>query len=112
MEKVTIKGMAHITGGGLTENTHRMFPDGVRARIDASAWRRPSIFDWLQREGNVATEEMHRVFNCGIGFVLVVSAADASSALARLAALGETAFIIGAVERSAGAASTIVDTGR
>ncbi|MEP6943604.1 MAG: phosphoribosylformylglycinamidine cyclo-ligase [Betaproteobacteria bacterium] len=110
--EIDVKGMAHITGGGLTENTHRMFPGGVRARIDASAWMRPPVFDWLQREGNVTSEEMHRVFNCGIGFVIVVSPADATPALARLGALGETARIIGAVEHSAGAASTVVHAGR
>jgi phosphoribosylformylglycinamidine cyclo-ligase len=104
-----IKGMAHITGGGLAENTHRMFPDGLRARIDASSWRRPAIFDWLQRAGNIAASEMHRVFNCGIGFVLVVANADAPAVVARLQQSGESATIIGVVERGApGAATTIV----
>ena len=78
-----VKGMAHITGGGLSENTHRMFPDTLAARIDAQSWPRPPIFDWLQREGNVATAEMYRVFNCGIGFVLVVAPEAAAAAIAR-----------------------------
>ncbi len=104
-----IKGMAHITGGGLTENTHRMFPDGVRARIDSSRWVRPTIFDWLQRAGNVAPAEMHRVFNCGIGMVLVVASDAAPAVIARLGQLGETATLIGAVERSVtDAPSTVV----
>jgi phosphoribosylformylglycinamidine cyclo-ligase len=104
-----IKGMAHITGGGLSENTHRMFPDGLRARIDASSWQRPAIFDWLQHAGNIAESEMHRVFNCGIGFVLVVASADAPAVVARLRQSGESATIIGAVERGTpGAAATIV----
>jgi phosphoribosylformylglycinamidine cyclo-ligase len=105
-----IKGMAHITGGGLTENTHRMFPAHLGARIDARHWQRPAIFDWLQQGGNVAQEEMHRVFNCGIGFVLVVDSAIAPAVLARLRELGETAMAIGSVESSAAAAPhTVVD---
>ncbi len=96
-----IKGMAHITGGGLTENTHRMFPAGLSARIDARRWTRPAIFDWLQRTGNVEAVEMHRVFNCGIGMVLVMAADAAPAAVERLGELGETAIVIGSVERSA-----------
>jgi len=104
-----LKGMAHITGGGLTENTHRMFPGGLGARIDSHRWKRPAIFDWLQRVGNVTTAEMHRVFNCGIGLVLVVPGDIASAVVARLAELGENAFLIGSVERrGADAPGTIV----
>jgi phosphoribosylformylglycinamidine cyclo-ligase len=99
LAEIEVKGMAHITGGGLTENTHRMFPDSLAARIEASRWPRPPIFDWLQREGNVATDEMHRVFNCGIGLIIVVAPGDAASALARLTACGESARVIGNVER-------------
>jgi phosphoribosylformylglycinamidine cyclo-ligase len=92
-----VKGMAHITGGGLSENTHRMFPDALAARIDARSWPQPPIFDWLQRQGNVAAEEMYRVFNCGIGFVLVVAPDAADAAIARLSASGETVYAIGTV---------------
>ncbi len=99
LPQVAIKGMAHITGGGLTENTHRMFGPGLAARIDASRWTRPPIFDWLQRAGNVSDAEMHRVFNCGIGLVLVVDRDAAQSATDRLTELGETAYMIGAVEQ-------------
>ena len=99
LAEVEVKGMAHITGGGLTENTHRMFPESLAARIDAARWPRPPIFDWLQREGNVATDEMHRVFNCGIGLIIVVAPGDTESALARLTACGESARVIGSVER-------------
>ena len=91
--------MAHITGGGLSENTHRMFPNGLGARIDRASWPRPPIFDWLQRTGNVAEAEMHRVFNCGIGMILVVAPDLAESARVRLSALGETVYTIGRVER-------------
>jgi phosphoribosylformylglycinamidine cyclo-ligase len=107
--EIEVKGMAHITGGGLTENAHRMFPEGLAARIDSSRWTRPAIFDWLQREGNVAPAEMHRVFNCGIGLILVVRPSDAQRALAGLAASGESATLIGAVERRRpGAPATVV----
>jgi phosphoribosylformylglycinamidine cyclo-ligase len=69
-----IHAMAHITGGGLTENIIRVIPDGLGLDIDASAIALPPVFDWLQREGAVPREEMWRTFNCGIGFVLVVAA--------------------------------------
>jgi phosphoribosylformylglycinamidine cyclo-ligase len=103
-----VRGMAHITGGGLTENTHRMFPAGLRARVDSASWTRPAIFDWLQHAGHVATAEMHRVFNCGIGMVLVLPAAVAPAVVERLRRLGETAYVIGTVERSTGAAPDTV----
>ena len=104
-----VKGMAHITGGGLSENTHRMFPEGLAARIDAQSWPRPPIFDWLQRQGNVAAAEMYRVFNCGIGFVLVVAPDVADAAIARLSASGETVYKIGTVvPRAADAPGTVV----
>ena len=90
LTEIEVNAMAHITGGGLSENTHRMFPDDLAARLERSKWPRPAIFDWLQRSGNVADDEMHRVFNCGIGMILVVSPARVESALERLAALGES----------------------
>jgi len=75
-----IRAMAHITGGGLTENIVRVVPDGLGLSIDASSWTLPAVFDWLQREGGVAREEMWRTFNCGIGFVLI-AAPEAVAAL-------------------------------
>jgi phosphoribosylformylglycinamidine cyclo-ligase len=108
LPEVDVKGMAHITGGGIVENTHRMFPDGLAARIDRSAWPRPPIFDWLQRAGSVAEAEMHRVFNCGIGMILVVAPGDAARALAMLTAAGETVYRIGTVERKDGAPATVI----
>ena len=77
MEKVTIKGMAHITGGGLLENVPRVLPENTVAEIEKAAWPRPKLFTWLQQEGNVDEKEMHRTFNCGIGLVIVVAAVDA-----------------------------------
>ncbi len=109
LREVDVKGMAHITGGGLVENTHRMFPDALGARIERSAWTRPAIFEWLQRAGGVADDEMHRVFNCGIGMILVVAPKDAERAAGILAAAGETVHRIGAVvPRKDGAPATVV----
>jgi phosphoribosylformylglycinamidine cyclo-ligase len=96
-EHVSIKGLAHITGGGLVENVPRILPDTVMAVLDRSTWTRPAVFDWLQRAGEVADAEMHRVFNCGIGMVVVVAPAHAQAAIEFLTAQGERAFCIGAI---------------
>ncbi|MEP7063919.1 MAG: phosphoribosylformylglycinamidine cyclo-ligase [Betaproteobacteria bacterium] len=109
MQALDVKGMAHITGGGLVENVPRMLPESLAAQLDRTAWQRPALFDWLQRHGNVADAEMHRVFNCGIGMVLVVARADADAALRHLAGSGEDARVIGAiVPRADGAPATVV----
>jgi len=107
--EVNIKAMAHITGGGLLENTHRMFPVHLQARIDAGSWSEPAIFEWLRRAGNVEEAEMWRTFNCGIGFVVVVAPSNVDAALANLAASGQVAGVIGVVgERAAGAAGCVI----
>jgi len=98
LKEVSIKGMAHITGGGLVENIPRCLPDGVKAVLDGQRWPQPEIFNWLQREGGVAEAEMHRTFNCGIGFVLVVAAADAARAEGLLQAQGQAVHRIGRIE--------------
>jgi phosphoribosylformylglycinamidine cyclo-ligase len=109
MESVTVKGMAHITGGGLTGNVPRVLPENVTAVIEKSAWTLPPLFQWLQREGQVADEEMHRVFNCGIGMVVVVAAADAAKATEVLKAAGETVYALGRIEaRQAGQEQTLI----
>jgi phosphoribosylformylglycinamidine cyclo-ligase len=109
MQKVTIKGMAHITGGGLLENVPRVLPENTVAELDKAAWPRPKLFDWLQAEGNVAENEMHRVFNCGIGMVIVVAAADAEQAMAELKAAGEAVYRIGRIRaRQGDEAQTVV----
>jgi phosphoribosylformylglycinamidine cyclo-ligase len=106
--QLRVKGLAHITGGGMSGNVPRMLPDGTRAVIERRAWPRPPLFDWLQREGGVAEDEMHRVFNCGIGMVIAVAADDAKRAAGVLAAAGETVFEIGRVERREGAAADAI----
>jgi phosphoribosylformylglycinamidine cyclo-ligase len=109
MHDLPVKGMAHITGGGLLENVPRMLPEGTQARLVRSAWSRPPIFDWLQRHGNVADGEMHRVFNCGVGMAVVVAAEHAERALKHLRDSGEQATRIGAIiARPAGEPATIV----
>lgn len=109
MGKVNVKGMAHITGGGLLENVPRVLPEGAVAELEKAAWPRPKLFDWLQAEGNVAENEMHRVFNCGIGMVIVVAAADAGPALAELRAGGEAVHRIGRIRaRQGDEAQTVV----
>ncbi|MDR0529454.1 MAG: phosphoribosylformylglycinamidine cyclo-ligase [Zoogloeaceae bacterium] len=97
MEKITVKGMAHITGGGLLENVPRVLPGNVAAFLEQSAWPRPPLFDWLQREGAVAENEMRRVFNCGIGMVVIVAKEDAAFARACLEEAGERAFCVGEI---------------
>jgi phosphoribosylformylglycinamidine cyclo-ligase len=109
IEQVNIKGMAHITGGGLTENIPRVLQEGLRAVVDKNSWPLPALFAWLQREGGVADAEMHRVFNCGIGMAVIVSAADADKAMEVLHAQGETVYRIGVIDTcGAGEAQTVV----
>ncbi len=96
-----IHAMAHITGGGLTENIVRVVPGDLGLEIDASAWTMPAVFDWLQREGAVAREEMWRTFNCGIGFVLVVDPAQAGAVSTALDALALAHRTIGRVTPAA-----------
>ncbi|NNM01809.1 MAG: phosphoribosylformylglycinamidine cyclo-ligase, partial [Gammaproteobacteria bacterium] len=101
---VGVKAMAHITGGGLTENLPRSLPQGTVAEVDLSAWQRPAVFDWLQRTGAIEAGEMLRTFNCGVGMVIVVAADQADTALARLAEQGcADACRIGRVAAGAGA---------
>jgi len=92
-----IHGMAHITGGGLTENIIRVVPDGLGLAIDSSTWKLPPIFDWLQREGSVPREEMWRTFNCGIGFTVILDRADTAKARETLANARLQSWLIGEV---------------
>jgi phosphoribosylformylglycinamidine cyclo-ligase len=108
MRELPVHAAAHITGGGLPGNVPRVLPAGVRAVIDARAWKRPVIFDWLQEMGGIEDFEMYRTFNCGIGMVLVLDAADAEKALKLLAAAGETAAIIGHIETHPGEDQVVI----
>lgn len=102
LQSVAVKGMAHITGGGLTGNVPRILPAEVVAEIESGAWQLPPLFQWLREAGNVAAAEMYRTFNCGIGFVLVVDAAHADSAAEILRAQGETVHRIGHIRARQG----------
>lgn len=92
-----IRGMAHITGGGLTENIPRTLPSGLDVRLSPARWSRPAIFQWLRRAGPVEDDEMRRTFNDGIGFVFIVPEAEADALVAAAEDVGETAFVIGEV---------------
>ena len=97
MQSLTIKGMAHITGGGITENVPRVLPENVVADIASTSWELPKLFKWLQKEGGVAQQEMYRTFNCGIGMVVIVAASDADAAISQLQAADETVSKIGVI---------------
>ena len=99
--QMDVHALAHITGGGLLDNIPRVLPDDTRAVLHATAWPRPPIFDWLQQHGGVADTEMYRTFNCGIGMVVIVAAADAERAIGQLSAAGEKVWRIGAIEACA-----------
>lgn len=98
LQQVDVHALAHITGGGLPENLPRVMSEGTRAVIRRDSWQRPAVFDWLQREGRISDKELYRTFNCGIGMVVCVAAADADAAVAQLNAAGEQAQVIGTIE--------------
>ena len=102
MQAVRVKGLAHITGGGISENIPRILSDDLHAEIDTSRWQPDPVFDWLQSHGNIATDEMRRTFNCGIGMVVVVDQNDVNAAIASLRASGEQATRIGRIAAGGG----------
>ena len=102
LKQQPVHGMAHITGGGLKENIIRVVPESLGIALDSSAWTMPAVFDWLQREGNVAHDEMLRTFNCGIGYALIVAREQAGLMLDALETLGLKAWTIGTVEAARG----------
>ena len=109
MQSMEVRGMVHITGGGLVENIPRVLQPNLTAVLHRDSWTMPPLFSWLQQHGGVADAEMHRVFNCGIGMAGIVSAANADAAMAQLKAAGETVFRIGEIrERQGDEAQTIV----
>jgi phosphoribosylformylglycinamidine cyclo-ligase len=103
LAKQSVHGMAHITGGGLTENIIRVVPDSLGIALDSTQWKMQAVFDWLQREGNVAQAEMWRTFNCGIGFTVIVGKNDADATIANLRDVDLTATQIGEVVKENGA---------
>ena len=104
-----VKGLVHITGGGLVENIPRVLADNLTAVLDGQSWTMPPLFKWLQQHGGVADSEMHRVFNCGIGMTVIVARENADAAMAQLQAAGETVYRIGEIRaREEGQAQTVV----
>ena len=97
ISQLPVHGVAHITGGGLVENIPRVVPEGLEVVLERKSWRREAVFDWLQRQGQVADAEMYRVFNCGIGMTIQVAAADAQRAIGLLREMGVEALVIGEV---------------
>ena len=107
--EIDVKGVAHITGGGLVDNVPRVLPQNVQAVLHRDSWQMPELFRWLQMKGGVADAEMVRVFNCGIGMVVIVSPEQAEQAIASLNAQGLKAWTVGdVVERPQDAPQTIV----
>ncbi|EXJ14656.1 phosphoribosylformylglycinamidine cyclo-ligase [Imhoffiella purpurea] len=109
--EMRVHALAHITGGGLTENLPRVLAEGTCARIDLDSWKRPAVFDWLQQAGRIADAEMLRTFNCGVGMVVCVAAEDADRALEQLRTAGEDAWTIGRIEPSEEAPAVVYQGG-
>ena len=109
MNELPVKGLAHITGGGLLENIPRILAENLTAVLDGKAWSFPPVFQWLMEQGKVELREMHRTFNCGIGMVVVVDAENAERAAEFLGKQGETVYRLGRIEqRAEGQAQTVV----
>jgi phosphoribosylformylglycinamidine cyclo-ligase len=102
IEQIPIHALAHITGGGITENLPRVLPEGIFAQINLTAWKFPAIFQWLQQQGNVSQAEMLTTFNCGVGMVAIIPAEHEAAALRFLEKSGESAFTIGELVESEG----------
>lgn len=101
IEALPVKGMAHITGGGITENIPRVLPAGLTAEISATSWQLPPLFQWLQAQGNIVPSELYKTFNCGIGMAIVLDKAHVAQAKALLETAGETVFEIGKIRAQA-----------
>ena len=100
IENVEVHAIAHLTGGGFWENIPRVLPDNTQAVIHESSWQWPAVFGWLQQAGNVSKHEMYRTFNCGVGMVIALPAADADKAVKFLNDKGENAWKIGYIKAS------------
>jgi phosphoribosylformylglycinamidine cyclo-ligase len=108
MEKLPVKGMAHITGGGLTGNIPRVLPDNCAVELSRSAWNWGPLFDWLQKTANIDNAEMYLTFNCGIGMVVVMAAEHAEAAKAELSQAGETVYTLGQVVARQGQGEQVI----
>jgi phosphoribosylformylglycinamidine cyclo-ligase len=109
IETLPVKGMAHITGGGITENVPRVLPAGLTAEISKKSWTLPPLFQWLQTQGNIADSEMYKTFNCGIGMVVIVAKEHTATAQKLLQNAGETVYEIGHIRvQNTGEAPTVV----
>ncbi|MEJ2299122.1 MAG: AIR synthase-related protein, partial [Woeseiaceae bacterium] len=97
MGEINIRGLAHITGGGITENVPRVLPAGLSAEIDTTTWDQGPVFDFLQEHGAIETNEMRRTFNCGVGMVVIVANGDCDDAIRLLVDAGESAWRIGSI---------------
>lgn len=111
LKSIPVKGMAHITGGGLVENIPRVLPDHVLANIDTHTWQWPPVFQWLQDAGNIEAGEMYRTFNCGTGYVLIVAPDEADDLIRDLNGQGEQAWLLGRIEDRTGDQSRLVLSG-
>jgi phosphoribosylformylglycinamidine cyclo-ligase len=106
--ELDLHALAHITGGGITENLPRVLPEHLSATIDTASWKWPAIFKWLQEQGNVATDEMYRTFNCGVGMIVCLPAEQAQLCIAAVEASGEQAWQIGEIKAKADPAQDAV----
>ncbi|MGY0217777.1 phosphoribosylformylglycinamidine cyclo-ligase [Endozoicomonadaceae bacterium StTr2] len=95
IRNLQVNAISHITGGGLQENLPRVLPNGLKAVVDTRSWERPAVFNWLQQQGNVAADEMHRTFNCGAGLIIAMPTDQANAAIDLLKAAGEEPWVIG-----------------
>jgi phosphoribosylformylglycinamidine cyclo-ligase len=102
IQTLDIHALAHITGGGFPDNVPRVLPEGLTAVIDRAAWRIPAVFRFIQAQGRIELDEMYRVFNMGIGFILIVAAKDVALAMRILARTGEKAVPIGHIAKGTG----------
>lgn len=109
MTEVDICGMAHITGGGFTENIPRVIPKGLKAVIKKGSWKMPPVFKLIQEGGSISEDEMLRTFNCGIGFIMVVRENDAQKALSKIKKLGERPYILGTIAKAKKDAPSFVE---
>jgi len=109
IEQVDVHAIAHLTGGGFWENIPRVLPDNTQAIIDESSWQWPAVFGWLQQAGNISRHEMYRTFNCGVGMLIALPAAEVDKALEFLNAKGENAWKIGSIKASDSSERVVIE---